>query len=416
MTEPWHKNIITEEELAHHNVESDAWIRIDNTVYDVSKFHMLHPGGSKVLSSQAGTDASKLFFGLHRHEVLETWAPKLAIGRIAAAKDIDPADDVIRRCDISTVPYSEQMSWTGFDQPHYYKESHKRYRSALRKWVYKELITTNLAENHEESGEKPPDELFEKMGKLGILAARLGPGSNLETWRFSIAPPETNGQIFGVEIEDFDYFHEAITHEELGRCACPGFTSGLGDGLVIGLPPVVQFGPEWMKEKVIPDVLSGKSRICLAISEPEGGSDVAGIHTTAEKTADGKHYIVNGTKKWITQGHHSKYFVTAVRTGDPALGMGSISLLLLDRYIFLCSYTPHTPCDTYLCSHTLLLLLNRNMEGLRTKAIKTSYSSAAGTALVIMEDVLVPVENLLGTENGGFMCIMVSNQTTPVLH
>jgi predicted heme/steroid binding protein len=317
MAEAWHTKIITEEELAKHNTEDDAWVKIENTVYDVSTFHNLHPGGSKVLSRQAGTDASKLFFGLHRHEVLETWAPKLAIGRIAGAKDIPPADDMITRGDISTVPYSEPMAWMGFDQPHYYTESHKMYRKALREWVYEELILTGLAEKHEANEEKPPDELFEKMGAMGILAARLGPGSNLETWRSQIAPAHTGGKIFGVEIEDFDYFHEAITHEELGRCACPGFTSGLGDGFVIGLPPVVQFGPDWMKERVIPDVLSGKSRICLAISEPEGGSDVAGIHSTAEKTADGKHYIVNGTKKWITNGHHSKYFVTAVRTGDP---------------------------------------------------------------------------------------------------
>jgi len=128
-----------------------------------------------------------------------------------------------------------------------------------------------------------------------------------------------------------------------------------------------------MKETVLPRVLSGKDRICLAISEPEGGSDVANIVTRADKTADGKYFIVNGIKKWITNGHHSKYFVVAVRTGEASAGMGSISLLLLER----------------------------GMEGLRTKIIKTSYSSAAGTSLVLMEDVKVPVKNLLGTENGG---------------
>jgi alkylation response protein AidB-like acyl-CoA dehydrogenase len=105
------------------------------------------------------------------------------------------------------------------------------------------------------------------------------------------------------------------------------------------------------------------------------GSDVAGLRMTAHKTPDGKHFVVNGVKKWITGGMDSDWFVTAVRTGGP--GMGGISLLLIPR-----------------------------VEGLETKLIKTSYSAAAGTSLVIMENVLVPVENLIGQENKGFAPIM----------
>jgi alkylation response protein AidB-like acyl-CoA dehydrogenase len=86
---------------------------------------------------------------------------------------------------------------------------------------------------------------------------------------------------------------------------------------------------------------------------------------------------VSGTKKWITQGNHADYFVCATRTSD-IKGMGGISLLLLER----------------------------DMEGLETRPIKTKYSASAGTALVILENVKVPVENLIGGENGGFMCIM----------
>ena len=66
-------------------------------------------------------------------------------------------------------------------------------------------------------------------------------------------------------------------------------------GSVIGLPPVLNFGSPAIKGKVIPDVLSGKKLICLAISEAFAGSDVSGLKTTAEKTADGKHWIINGT-------------------------------------------------------------------------------------------------------------------------
>lgn len=66
-------------------------------------------------------------------------------------------------------------------------------------------------------------------------------------------------------------------------------------GSVIGLPPVLNFGSEAIKAKVVPDVLSGEKLICLAISEAFAGSDVAGLRTSAVKTEDGKHWIINGT-------------------------------------------------------------------------------------------------------------------------
>ena len=66
-------------------------------------------------------------------------------------------------------------------------------------------------------------------------------------------------------------------------------------GSVIGLPPVLNFGSPAIKKKVIPDVLSGEKLICLAITEAFAGSDVSGLKTTAKKTADGKHWIINGT-------------------------------------------------------------------------------------------------------------------------
>jgi alkylation response protein AidB-like acyl-CoA dehydrogenase len=73
-------------------------------------------------------------------------------------------------------------------------------------------------------------------------------------------------------------------------------------GNVIGLPPVLNFGSDEIKAKVVPEVFSGKKFICLAISEAHAGSDVFGLQTEAKKTEDGKHWIINGTKKWITNG------------------------------------------------------------------------------------------------------------------
>jgi alkylation response protein AidB-like acyl-CoA dehydrogenase len=79
-------------------------------------------------------------------------------------------------------------------------------------------------------------------------------------------------------------------------------TAGLQSGAIIGLPPVLNFGSPELKARVVPEIFSGKKFICLAISEAFAGSDVMGLKTTAKKSEDGKHWIVNGTKKWITNG------------------------------------------------------------------------------------------------------------------
>ncbi|GMF76576.1 unnamed protein product [Aspergillus oryzae] len=126
-------------------------------------------------------------------------------------------------------------------------------------------------------------------------------------------------------------------------------------GMAISLTAVQQ----WLRnvplrDQITDEVLSGRKKMCLAITEAFAGSDVAGLRTTATKTPDGKHYIINGTKT-------EKGF----------------SVILVPRG-----------------------------EGVETKLIKTSYSTAAGTAYIQFENVKVPVENLLGEEHKGFIVIM----------
>jgi alkylation response protein AidB-like acyl-CoA dehydrogenase len=162
-------------------------------------------------------------------------------------------------------------------------------------------------------------------------------------------------------------------HQEISRTGARGYGDGLLSGAVIGLPPVLNFGQEPLRSKVVAEVLSGQKVICLAISEAFAGSDVAGLKTSAVKTPDGKHWIVNGTKKWITNGVFSDYFTVGCRTD------GGFTVILVER-----------------------------SEGVETKAIKTSYSAAAGTAFVTFDNVLVPVENTLGPEDGGLL-VMLSN-------
>ena len=82
--------------------------------------------------------------------------------------------------------------------------------------------------------------------------------------------------------------------------------------MVIGLPPVLNFAKDELRNRVVPEVLEAKKFICLAISEPFAGSDVSGMKTTAVKSEDGKHWIVNGTKKWITNATFCDYFTVGV--------------------------------------------------------------------------------------------------------
>ncbi|SCO90069.1 related to acyl-CoA dehydrogenase family protein [Fusarium oxysporum] len=111
--------------------------------------------------------------------------------------------------------------------------------------------------------------------------------------------------------------------------------------------------------------------LCLAISEAFAGSDGTGILTTAAKTPDGKHYVVSGVKKWITNGQFADYFITGCKTSR------GFSVLLIPR-----------------------------SEGVTTKTIKTSYSATAGTAYVQFDKVMVPVDHLFGEEHQGFTVIM----------
>jgi alkylation response protein AidB-like acyl-CoA dehydrogenase/predicted heme/steroid binding protein len=360
--------VISMAEVRQHNTATDAWLAIDGDVYDVSKFIKYHPGGAALLAAHAGTEATEAFFDMHKTEVLRRYQ-RLRIGRLESAKpDRNRAVDQYAPGTLSKVPYAEPAHLQGWKSP-VQTEKHKNFRIALRTWYDNNI--RDMAAKAGASNKTPSLKLFQKMGKAGILACQLAPGKEL-TEACKAAGISLPG---GFAWEEFDLFMEQIAHEEHARIGVPGFVDGLAAGFSIGAPTLVHFGTPRMKKEVLSEVLLGNKRICLAITEPFAGSDVANIKCTATKTPDGKHYIVNGVKKWITGGLDSDYFITAVRTGGK--GMRGMTLLLVER-----------------------------TEGLTTKLIKTSYSAAAGTAYVTMENVLVPVENVLGREGGGFACIM----------
>ncbi|TCD69164.1 hypothetical protein EIP91_008460 [Steccherinum ochraceum] len=345
------------EEVAQHNKPGDLWIIVDANVYDVSKFAQLHPGGVGVLTTKsvAGQDATQAFYGLHRAEVLQRpQYARLKIGQVQGQEPIIQASP----SDNSQVPYAEP-TWlsAGYYSP-YYTESHRRFQKEVRKF-FMEVVYPD-AVKCEENGKRISQEVVDKLCENNILAMRLGKGKHLEgrTLMGGIIQPE-----------EFDHFHELIINFELGRLGTRGYVDGLLAGNVIGLPPVLNFGSPEIKNKVVPEVLSGKKFICLAISEAFAGSDVSGLQTTAER--DGDFWVINGTKKWITNGMFADYFTVACRTD------GAYTVVLVPR-----------------------------SDEVETKAIKTAYSATAGTAYVTFDNARVPVQNTLGKVGNGMQVIL----------
>ncbi|MEM6484068.1 MAG: acyl-CoA dehydrogenase family protein [Pseudomonadota bacterium] len=233
-------------------------------------------------------------------------------------------------------------------------ESHEAWRTQLRRFIDAEIAP--YAEDWDENGQIPA-ELWPKAAAVGLLG--LG------------YPEEYGGTSDGI-----DSWHNWITNEELNRFAVGGVPASL---MVhgIGLPPVLNWGSEAMKQEVAPPVLAGTRHISLGITEPGGGSDVAAIQTTAVR--DGDDYVVNGSKTYITGGMRANWVSTAVRTGED--GAKGVSMLLIP-----------TDADGFS----------------RTELDKKQGWWASDTATLHFDDVRVPATNLIGQENQGFLVIMTN--------
>lgn len=232
----------------------------------------------------------------------------------------------------------------------FYNEDHEAFRTVVRQFTEKE-ITPN-AHEWDLAGEVPR-ELYNKAGAIDFF------GDGFE------AEYGGHGQR--------DALMRMVLMQEVSRSGSGGAVAALLSNY-IGLPPVQKFGSEETKAKVLTPCMSGEAIAALAITEPSGGSDVARIKTTAR--LDGDHYVVNGSKTFITSGMRADFFTAAVRTGVD--GPAGLSMMVIDG----------------------------DAPGLeRTKLDKMGWL-ASDTATLYFDDVRVPVENLLGEEGAGFSMIV----------
>mmetsp|Transcript_47405 Transcript_47405/g.76823 ORF Transcript_47405/g.76823 Transcript_47405/m.76823 type:complete len:430 (+) Transcript_47405:93-1382(+) len=255
-------------------------------------------------------------------------------------------------------PFGDPAWYQAFNSP-YYNDTHKELRKMMRKYV-EENIMENV-HDWDEAG-VIPKEVYLGAGKIGALALCIG-----RPW-----PDKYIGKCpWGYEP---NYFHELVMYDELSRVGSGGFLWGVAGGTTIGLPPIYHHATEAVKDMVVGPCLRGEKVCCLCITEPTAGSDVANLKTSAK--LEGDHYILNGEKKWITNGIFADYFTVACRTGPP--GMKGISLLMVEK----------------------------TMPGVTTRKMKCSGVWSSGTTYITFEDVKVPKGNLLGKENKGFQYIM----------
>jgi len=163
----------------------------------------------------------------------------------------------------------------------FYKPEHEAFRQSLRRFVSREIEP--FANDWDEAGEFPR-ELYRKAAEVGYMGLGF---------------PERYGGTEG------DRFMRIIAMQEIARAGCGGVAAGLFSH-TIGSPPILHYGSEEMKARVLPQILSGEKISALAITEPSGGSDVAGLRTMARRERD--HYVINGSKTFITSGRRARAF------------------------------------------------------------------------------------------------------------
>lgn len=193
----------------------------------------------------------------------------------------------------NNVPFAEPPYLNGLPSPYYTPEL-KKWQQACRAFI-DEHLTPHAFEW--EAAEFVPEHVFDTFTKHHMLIPTLPsplPAKQLKECGI-------HDILSVVKVEDFTYFHNLIYNDEMSRSGLGGPGASMTTGMAFGVPPIIKFGNEQLQKRFLPDFFWGRKRACIAITEPDAGSDVANIKTTAVKSKDGKKYIVNGTKKWVGQ-------------------------------------------------------------------------------------------------------------------
>ena len=191
---------------------------------------------------------------------------------------------------MAQIPFSDPPWLMGLPSP-IFTDSHRKWQAAIRPFIQKHLHDHAI---EWERAETVPDHVFPAFAQANMLIPAL-PAPLPVAWLKRLGIHELLG---GLKVEDFDYLHGLIFADEMARTGLSGPGASLTTGVAFGIPPILKFADKQLQERFLPELLRGEKRSCIAITEPDAGSDVAGITTTAVKSADGQRYIINGTKKW----------------------------------------------------------------------------------------------------------------------
>ena len=233
----------------------------------------------------------------------------------------------------------------------YFSEEHDLFRASLKDFLQKEVVP--YIEQWEKSGTIDRF-IWKKFGEMGFLG---------------ISYPEVYGGL------NLDLFYMMILLEELQKIKSSGFAAAIWAHVYLAMTHLNAEGDERIKKEYLVPSIAGEKIGALCISEPFGGSDVAGMRTNAIKKGD--KYIINGSKTFITNGVYADYYVVAAKT-DLALGNKGISIFLMDT----------------------------SSKGISATKLDKLGWRASDTAEIAFDNVEVPFENLMGEENKGFAYIM----------
>jgi alkylation response protein AidB-like acyl-CoA dehydrogenase len=248
-----------------------------------------------------------------------------------------------------------------------FTDDHDQLRDSIRRFVVAELAP------HAEEWEETtfPDSVFRRMGELGFLG---------------LDKPEEYGGQGG------DYASALVLAEELTRSRCGGLTMGVAVHTDMTMPPVLAFGTEEQKQQWLVPAIKGEKIFCLGITEPDAGSDVAGIKTRAVR--DGDDFVINGCKTFITNGHRADAIVLVTKT-DPDAGQPDDSGGARSGEAGRRARARHEGIT--------LFLVPMDLPGvIREQRLEKLGMHASDTALLAFQDVRVPAGAMLGQEGKGF--------------